>query len=80
MKYQIRIEDGNPVIGYNIEKIIDENSYSVEITLGLESVDGVVPPFSKSITVISNNSQTGFEVDAQRELEISNYMKEINLE
>jgi len=78
MKYQIRIEDGNPVIGYNIEKIIDENSYSVEITLGLESVDGVVPPFSKSITVISNNSQTGFEVDAQRELEISNYMKEIN--
>lgn len=78
MKYRIRIENEKEVIEYNIEKVIDENSYSIEITLGLESVDGVVPPFSKSITVISNNSQTGFEVDAQRELEISNYMKEIN--
>lgn len=80
MKYQIRIEDGNPVIGYNVERPIDENTYSIEITLGLESTDGVVPPFSKSITVISDNSMTGFQVDTQRELEISNYMNEINVE
>lgn len=79
MKYQIRIENNEPVIGYNIEKVIDENTYSIEITIGLESTDGVVPPFSKSITVISNNSMTGFAVDAQRELAISNYMNEINL-
>lgn len=80
MKYRIRIEDGNEVIGYNVENVIDSNNYSIEITLGLESIDGVVPPFSKSITVISNNSMTGFQVDAQRELAISNYMNEINLE
>lgn len=79
MKYQIRIENNEPVINYNVEKIIDEMTYSIEITIGLESTDGVVPPFSKSITVVSNNSMTGFQVDEQRELAISNYLNEINL-
>lgn len=78
MKYQIRIENEKEVIGYNVETIIDENTYSIEITLGLESIDGIVPPFSKSIIVTSSNSMTGFEVDLQRQKAIEDYMEMIN--
>lgn len=38
MKYRIRTENGEPVIGYNVEKIIDSDTYSVDISIGLESV------------------------------------------
>lgn len=78
MKYQIRIENNVPIIGYNVEEIINENEYSIDITIGLESTDGIVPPFSKTITVISDNSMTGFQVDAQRDQAIDDYLDLIN--
>lgn len=34
--------------------------------------------FTPEFTVVSNNSQTGTEVDAQRQKEIDDYIKQIN--
>ena len=54
------------------------NEYEVDVTLCLKHEDNFIPPFSKTITVRSNNSQTGFEVDVQRQQEITNYLNLIN--
>jgi len=61
------------------EVTIDENLYSAGIELYIKPTDGVAPEFCKSITVESNNKQTGFEVDEQRAKEISIFMENINL-
>lgn len=68
------ILDGNEnIIG---QEPTDE--YEVVITIGIHPTDGVAPDFSKDIIVTSNNSQTGFEVDIQRQQEIENYLNLIN--
>lgn len=54
------------------------NEYEVDITIGLKHENDFIPPFSKTIIVRSNNSQTGFEVDIQRQQEIENYITLIN--
>lgn len=54
------------------------DSYEVTITLGIHPTDGIGADFSKDITVTSNNSQTGFEVDIQREQAVADYMQSIN--
>jgi hypothetical protein len=60
------------------EVAIDENLYSVEIGLYIHPIDGIAPDFNKNITVVSNNKQTGYEVDAQRKQEISIFMETLN--
>lgn len=60
------------------EQSLDDNQYKVIINLNIEPIDGIAPIFSKSIEVISNNSQTGFEVDEQRELAIETFINQIN--
>lgn len=77
-----------PVIDYEAEKpvinivdnkpVSDPTKYQVAITLGLRHVDGVGADFSKQIFVISNNSQTGYQVDQQRKQAIENYLIDIN--
>ena len=52
--------------------------YEVTITMGIHPTDGIGADFSKDITVTSNNSQTGFEVDEQREQAVADYMQSIN--
>lgn len=54
------------------------NEYEVDITIGLKHLDNFIPPFSKTIIVKSNNTQTGFEVDEQREQAIQDYLNLIN--
>jgi hypothetical protein len=54
------------------------NEYEVDITIGLKHLDNFIPPFSKTIIVKSNNAQTGFEVDTQRQQEIQDYLNLIN--
>jgi len=54
------------------------NEYEVDITIGLKHLDNFIPPFSKTIIVKSNNTQTGFEVDTQREQEITNFLNYVN--
>ena len=72
MKYE-KIE-----LGYGIEKIIDADKYSINITIGLHPTDNIAPNFSVDIIVESNNSQTGYEVDAQRNAAVNQYLTLIN--
>lgn len=65
---------------YANETMIDEKSYSIDAYLTIECTDGIAPLFSKMITITNLQIQNGFEIDAQRELEIENYMKLINEE
>lgn len=60
------------------EVVIDENSYSVGIELNIHPTDNVADDFWKVIEVVSNNSQTGFEVDEQRAKAIEDYINQIN--
>ena len=76
MKYKLR---PNEDLGLSPETTIDANNYSIDITLPLITTDEVALKFSKTITVISDNSETGFEVDSARELAVENYLIEINL-
>ena len=54
------------------------DSYEVTITLGIHSIDNIAPDFSKDIIIVHHNSQTGFEVDEQRQLAIETFINEIN--
>jgi len=54
------------------------DSYEVTITMRIHPTDGIGADFSKDITVTSNNSQIGFEVDIQREQAVDDYMQSIN--
>lgn len=65
-------------LGYGAEQIIDENKYAINITIGLHPTDNIAPNFSVDIIVTSDNSQTGYEVDAQRNKAIEEYLELIN--
>ena len=90
MKYElIKIDISSETsIMKNIIEVINEvetiigqeptDEFEVIITLGIHPTDEIAPDFSKSIIVKSNNTQTGFEVDIQREQEIQNYINQIN--
>ena len=57
---------------------VNEGEYKVTITLFLKPIDNIAPVFSKDIEVTHHNSQTGYEVDTQRDFEINKYMSLIN--
>jgi len=65
-------------LGYSIESVIDTDSYSIDITLPLITNDELAFQFSKTILVVSQNSQTGYEVDAARATAVANYLVDIN--
>jgi hypothetical protein len=65
-------------LGYGIETVIDEDIYSINITIGLHPTDNIAPNFSVDIIVTSDNSQTGYEVDEQRSKAIEDYLELIN--
>jgi hypothetical protein len=65
-------------LGYGAEQIIDEDIYSINITIGLHPTDNIAPNFSVDIIVTSDNSQTGYEVDEQRSKAIEDYLELIN--
>ena len=72
MKYE------KTALGYGTEQFIDENKYSINITIGLHPTDNIAPNFSIDIIVTSDNSQTGYEVDEQRNKAIEDYLELIN--
>jgi phospholipase C len=76
MKYKLLKAD----YGNETETVNDE--YSINITLGLMGMDGLTSGigFSKDIVVTSHNSQTGFQVDAQREKAIVDFCAENEIE
>ena len=66
------------LLGYGTESVIDADEYSIDITLPLVTNDELAFQFSKTILVVSQNSQTGYEVDAARATAVANYLIEIN--
>jgi hypothetical protein len=70
IKYDIGIESDTD----------EEGNYSANITLALHPTDDIAPDFSKDIVVVSNNNMNGYEVDKQRQSEIEEYIKKINIE
>lgn len=90
MKYELIKTDisAERTVMQDIIEIIDDvetvvgteptDSYEVTITLGIHPTDGIGADFSKDITVTSNNSQTGFQVDIERAMAIEEYMQSIN--
>ena len=73
MKYEII----NTYIGS--EQTINDDVYKVVISIYLRTTDGVIESFFKEIEVESQNSQTGYEVDEQRETAISDFLTNLNL-
>ena len=65
-------------LGYGTETVIDAEKYSINITIGLHPTDNIAPNFSVDIIVESDNSQTGYEVDEQRNKAIEDYLELIN--
>jgi len=65
-------------LGYGIESVIDTDSYSIDITLPLITNDELALQFSKTISVVSQNSQTGYEVDTARAAAVTNCLVDIN--
>jgi hypothetical protein len=64
---------------FGVESETDaDGNYSVVLTLNITPTDGIAPNFHKDITVTSNNSMTGFQVDAQREQAVTDFMAQIN--
>ena len=59
------------------EETIDEHTYKVGINIVIKTSDNVVE-FTRDIEVISFNSQTGYEVDQQREQAVTNYINQLN--
>jgi hypothetical protein len=62
----------------NESKADNDGNYNCNITIGIKCIDGIAPDFSKDIASVSNNSQTGTEVDLQRQTEVENYLILIN--
>ena len=61
------------------EREVDADSYSVNLTLILiDDSNANIPAFSKELTSVSLNNKTGYEVDTQRETEISDYIATLN--
>jgi hypothetical protein len=50
----------------DVEKTIDASLYSANVYVFYTDSLGVVPMFRKDTTVVSNNTMTGYQVDAQR--------------
>lgn len=63
----------------NQEVKISDSEYSATILLYIKEVNNKIPVFIKDILVLSNNSQTGYEVDHQRQLAIDDYINSINI-
>lgn len=57
---------------------IDDETYSNDIVIYIEPIDGIAPRFTQVIKVVHSNKQNGFEVDAQREEEIIKFVESIN--
>ncbi len=65
----------------NSETPSDENgNYLATITINIKCTDEIGPVFSKNINVVNNNSQTGFQVDEERQQAVNDYLTLINQE
>lgn len=54
------------------------DTYGVNISIGVHPTDNIAPDFTKTFESISSNSQTGTEVNIQRQQDIQNYIATLN--
>lgn len=57
---------------------IATDTYGVNISIGVHPTDNIAPDFTKTFESISSNSQTGTEVNIQRQQDIQNYIATLN--
>lgn len=57
---------------------IATDTYGVNISIGVHPTDNIAPDFTKTFESISSNSQTGTEVNIQRQQDIQNYIVTLN--
>lgn len=74
MRYEI-IEQG-----ITAEQETTENKYKVIISVAIKDNQGLIPNFTKHLEVESDNAQTGFQVDAQRQAVVDSYLTQLNEE
>ena len=76
MKYKLILTE----YGQETETVNDE--YSIKVFLRLEHTEGAMSgsSFIKDLLITSHNSQTGFEVDAQRAKAIEDFCTENDIE
>ena len=55
-----------------------DEAYFITASLTIKSNSDFIPDFNKTLRIVSLNSMTGFEVDAQRINVINDYIAKIN--
>lgn len=73
MKYSIL------TVNCGTETTLSASQYACILTVWIKPTNINIPNFFKEIEVVSGNELTGYEVDTQRDLEVSKYMTSINL-
>lgn len=78
MRYEIIAIQGQGEQVFLDEKNKETDKYFIKIRLEIQDTESIADNFFRYIEVMSDNSMTGFEVDAQREKEVNNYLESIN--
>lgn len=74
-----KLEDGTYDTDIPLPIIPDGDiAYYVTVNLWIKSNSQIFGDFQHILRIVSLNSMTGFEVDAQRQLAIQDYMTQIN--
>lgn len=74
-----KLEDGSYDTDIPLPEIPEGDvAYYVTVNLWIKSTNPLLSDFQHILRIVSLNSMTGFEVDAQRELAIQDYMNQIN--
>jgi len=75
-----KLEDGSYDTDIELPIIPEGDiAYYVTVNLWVKSNNPLFNDFQHILRIVSLNSMTGFEVDAQRELAIQDYINQINL-
>ena len=74
-----KLENGNYDTDINLPEIPENDvAYFVTVNLWIKSNTDLFDDFEHILRIVSFNSMTGFEVDAQRIEVINDYIKKIN--
>jgi len=63
---------------FSEDKNINADEYYVDTNIYIHPTDGIADDFMRQIKIVSNNSQTGTEVDNERIAAVNAYITLIN--
>ena len=73
------LENGNYNTDIELPEIPEGDvAYFITVNVAIKSNNDFIPDFNKILRIVSLNSMTGFEVDAQRINAINDYIAKIN--